>query len=168
MSDQEVLQRCLAWLFHFYTLSFNSLHLTVFLYFDLSRGIALLYKWHYIFLVSEFWLQFSRILLSPRHVGSKKYFSFISVVRHISLIFCIQGPQTVLKQTNSNSYTRWIGLPNVANSRAVSQESWVVRCSPCAPRFSQINFQIPSVSTFVTPKLVTTRIFHCLLHLRVF
>ena len=30
VSDQEVLQRWLAWLFHFYTLSFNSLHLTSF------------------------------------------------------------------------------------------------------------------------------------------
>ena len=38
------------------------------------NGIAPLDMCHYIFLVPEFWFQFSRILLSTESVGSKKLF----------------------------------------------------------------------------------------------
>ena len=62
------------------------------------------------------------------------------------------------KQTNSNTSTRWIGLTPVTDSWASNYLKQTVKAI-CL---------IPTISTLITPNLVTTRISHCLLHLQIF
>ena len=43
--------------------------------------------------------------------------------------------------TKSNSSARQVGQTSVTNSQAAIHKSWLVRCSPRAPRFSRDNLQ---------------------------
>ena len=58
---------------------------------------------------------------------------------HPFLIMTATSHFNKTRNTRTNSSTRWTGQTRVTNSQAATRESWLVRCSPRAPRFTRSN-----------------------------